>query len=231
MFRMSPLTRRRQERTIQVRLESGPRDGQLSKPRTKPLIGIIGGIASGKSTVAAEFGKLGCAVIDADAIAHELLDNETVREAILDRFGPSILNDSRGIDRGELGRIVFADGEKLATLNAIIHPRVLQQTEALLAQYDRDDRVPAVVLDMPLLIEVGWADRCDKVVFVDCVSARRLERARETRALTEQEVKKREKFQISLDTKKTLADNTIDNNSEFSTLVRQIKFIFSNIAK
>jgi dephospho-CoA kinase len=206
-------------------------DIPVSKARTKPLIGIIGAIASGKSSVAAEFGKLGCAVIDADAIGHALLDTSPVRDEIVARFGTGLLNEDGGIDRRELGRIVFADGEKLAILNAIIHPRVLQQTDLLLMRHNRDDRVKAVVLDMPLLLEVGWADRCDRVIFVDCALERRLDRARNTGSLTAQEIKKRENFQISLDTKKALADNTIDNNSEFSTLVRQIKFIFSDVAK
>ena len=211
--------------------EWAPPDIQVSKPGKKPLIGIIGAIASGKSTVAAEFGKLGCAVIDADAIVHALLDTDAVRGEIVARFGPRVLDGHGAIDRGELGRLAFADGAALARLNDILHPRVLEQTEALLARYDTDDRVKAVVLDMPLLVEVGWADRCDKVVFVECAWEQRLERAGNTRSLTEQEIKKREKFQISLDTKKALADNTIDNNSEFSTLVRQIQLIFSDIAK
>lgn len=204
---------------------------QVDKPKPKPLIGIIGAVASGKSSVAAEFAKLGCAVIDADAMAQALLDTGPVREQIVGRFGPDILNEAGQIDRRTLGKIVFADGQRLAALNEIIHPRVLQQTEQLLARYTRDDRVQAVVLDMPLLVEVGWADRCDRVLFVDCDLEHRVERAGRTRCLTEEELKKRENFQISLDTKKTLADNTIDNNSEFSTLVRQIKNIFSDITK
>jgi len=206
-------------------------DIQVSKHNRKPLIGIVGGIASGKSSVAAEFGKLGCGVIDADAIVHRLLETDAVRDEIVTRFGPGVLKDTGSVDRQELGNIVFADGEELAALNGILHPRVLDETEALLARYERDSSVSAVVLDMPLLLEVGWDRRCDKVIFVDCADERRFERARRTRALTEQEVKKRENFQISLDTKKTLADNTIDNNSEFSTLVRQINDIFSGIAK
>lgn len=207
----------------------GTPDSQVGKPRIKPLIGIIGAIASGKSSVAAEFAKLGCAVIDADAIAHALLGTGPVRDEIVERFGPSILNEAGQIDRRKLGKIVFADSERLAALNEIIHPRVLQQTEELLSRYDGEDRIKAVVLDMPLLVEVGWADRCDRVLFVDCDIERRVERAGRTRRLTEEELKKRENFQISLDTKKTLVDNIIDNNSEFSTLVRQIKIIFSDI--
>jgi len=201
----------------------------VSQPKTKPLIGIIGGIASGKSTVAAEFAKLGCAVIDADAIAHALLDAPVVRDEIVGRFGTGVLDDSGQIDRHKLGEIVFADKEKLAVLNGILHPRVFHRTEELLARYERDDLVKAVVLDMPLLIEADWAKRCDRIVFVDCRAQQRWARAKRTRALSEEEIKIRENFQISLDTKATLADNTIDNNSGFSTLVRQIQFIFSDI--
>ncbi len=164
-------------------------------------------------------------------MVHNLLESASVRNEILARFGPDVLNDNGRIDRKYLGNIVFADGEKLAALNKIIHPRVMAQTEALLTQYARDNRFKAIVLDMPLLVEVGWANRCDRIVFVDCSLERRLERARKKCALTAEDLKKRENFQISLDTKKTLADNTIDNNSEFSTLVRQIRFIFSDIAK
>jgi len=203
----------------------------VSNPRKKPLIGIIGGIAAGKSCVAAEFGKLGCAVIDADTVAHEVLEDDPVRDEIIRQFGPGALSETGRVDRPKLGRIVFADGEKLATLNRIIHPRVFRRTEELLARYERDEAVRAVVLDMPLLIEVGWAERCDRIVFVHCTQERRWDRAKRTRGLTGQEVKNRENFQISLDTKRTLADNTVDNNSGFSTLVRQIKIIFSDVVK
>jgi dephospho-CoA kinase len=130
-----------------------------------------------------------------------------------------------------MGQLVFADRRKLAALNEIIHPRVLGRTEALVAQYQRDDGVAAIILDVPLLIDVGWADRCDRVLFVDCALSRRVERAGRNGALTEQDIKIRENFQISVDEKATLADNTIDNNSELSTLVRQIKTIFSEIMK
>ena len=202
----------------------------VSNPRKKPIIGIIGGIASGKSTVAAQFGKLGCAVISADAIAHDLLGQEPVRDEIVRQFGRGILHPSGQIDRRRLAQIVFADAEKLCLLNKMMHPRVLARTEELIAEYDRCTPVRAIVLDMPLLVEVGWANRCDKLIFVRCDSAQRAGRARQAGLLDEQGIKIREKFQISLDKKAELADNTIDNNSDFSTLVRQIQDIFSDIA-
>jgi len=224
------LTQSRPRGRVPRRNGSKQSDGwTVSNPRKKPIIGIIGGVASGKSTVAAEFGKLGCAVISADALAHDLLREEPVRDELVRLFGRSILQPSGQIDRTELARVVFADPEKLRALNKVIHPRVLQRTEELIAQYNQCPHTQAIVLDMPLLVEVGWANRCDKLIFVKCDPARRVRRARQAGLLDEQGIKIREKFQISLDKKAQLADNTIDNNSDFSTLVRQIQDIFSDI--
>ncbi|MBP7051919.1 MAG: dephospho-CoA kinase [Phycisphaerae bacterium] len=199
-------------------------------PSRKPIIGIIGGIASGKSTVATEFGKLGCGVISADALVHDLLAEEAVRDQVCELFGREILGPDGRIDRTKLARIVFADEQKLAALNRMIHPRVLQRTEELIARSSSRTDIKAIVLDMPLLVEVGWADRCDRLIFVKCDRVRRAERIRRTGRMNEQSLQARENFQISLDKKARLADNTIDNNSDFLTLVRQIQDIFSDIA-
>jgi len=203
----------------------------VGNPKKKPVIGIIGSIASGKSTVAAEFGKLGCAVISADAIAHDLLLEGPVRDRVCELFGREILQPDGRIDRRKLAVLVFADREKLAALNKVIHPRVLQRTEELIAKYNLCEHAKAIVLDMPLLVEVGWADRCDRLIFVKCDRERRADRLRHRGILDEREVEIRENFQISVDKKAELADNTIDNNSDFLTLVRQIQDIFSDIAK
>ena len=192
------------------------------------MIGIIGGFASGKSTVAAEFAKLGCKLIDADHIAHTFLANDAVKKEIVASFGREILNSTGRIDRKKLAVKVFAETEKLALLNKIIHPLVLQRTEELMEQHCHDDRVKAVVLDMPLLLEVGWADRCDRLIFVQCNDELRACRAKK-KGFDENQLKIRENFQISLDKKETLADNTVVNNSDFSALVRQVADIFSDI--
>jgi dephospho-CoA kinase len=204
---------------------------RVGNPTEKLLIGIIGGIASGKSTVAAEFERLGCAVIDADLIVHELLKEDVVRDEIVQLFGPEVLNACGEMDRKRLAAIVFADTKQLSALNKVIHPRVFARTKELIAQYNRSSHTKAIVLDMPLLVEVGWADRCDRVIFVECDRERRVERARRTGRLNEREIEIRENSQISLDKKAAMADNIVDNNSDFSTLVRQIKEIFSEIAK
>jgi dephospho-CoA kinase len=194
----------------------------------KPIIGIMGGIGSGKSTVAAEFAKLGCKVIDADKIAHELLKNDAVKEKIVAFFGRDIVDSKANINRKRLGEIVFADDNKLTMLNGIIHPLVIERVEELIEQYKRQNQIKAVVLDMPLLVEIGWAGRCNELIFVDCKEKIRAERAKKM-GFDENQLKIRENFQISLDNKASLADNTIENNSDFSAMVRQVADIFSDI--
>ena len=193
----------------------------------KPIIGILGGIGSGKSTVAAEFVKLGCKVIDADKIAHELLEKKAVREKIVGLFGLAILDSAGKIDHRKLAEVVFADADKLSSLNKTIHPLVLERAEVLIKQYNRQNQVKAIVLDMPLLAEVGWAGRCNKLIFVDCKRQLRLNRAKKM-GFDENQFKIRENFQISLDNKAGLADNIVDNNSGLLALAKQVAGIFSD---
>jgi len=195
----------------------------------KPIIGILGGVGSGKSTVAAEFGKLGCQVIDADKIAHELLDEPEVKKKITASFGNAILDSAGKIDRKRLADVVFTNGDKLSLLNSIIHPFVLARVERLIARYSHQSKVKAIVLDMPLLVEVGWDKRCDRLIFVDCKQQLRWERAKKIGLFDENCVKIRENFQISLDKKVGLADNVVNNNSDFSALAKQVADIFSYI--
>jgi dephospho-CoA kinase len=201
----------------------------VSSSGRKPIIGILGGIGSGKSTVASEFAKLGCAVVDADKIAHRLLDEAGVREEIVGLFGREILDPAGKIDRGKLAKIVFADPEKLLLLNKTVHPLVLKETEKLIRRHNGQSRVTAIVLDMPLLLEVGWEKRCDRLVFVECDLRIRAERAKKMGIFDENQLKVRENSQISLDKKVGVADNIIENNSGFSALVRQVANIFSSV--
>ena len=200
----------------------------VGKIAEKPVIGILGGIGSGKSTIAAEFAKLGCKVIDADRIAHELLQEPPVREKVMSLFGQGVLDSSGEIDRRKLAEIVFADDCMLASLNRIIHPLVLQRTQELIEQSKSQNQVKAIILDMPLLVEVGWHKKCDKLIFVDCEQKLRQVRAKKM-GFDKKQIKIRENFQISLDNKASLADNTIENNSDFSAIAKQVTGIFSYI--
>jgi dephospho-CoA kinase len=200
----------------------------VGKIAEKTVIGILGGIGSGKSTIAAELARLGCKVIDADRIAHELLDESSVREKVADLFGQAVLDSSGKIDRVKLAKAAFADVQMLESLNRIIHPPVLKRTQELIEKFESQTQVKTIVLDMPLLVEVGWHKKCDKLIFVNCEKKLRLQRAKKM-GFDKNQVKIRENFQISLDNKASLADNTIENNSDFSAIVRQVTEIFSYI--
>ncbi len=157
------------------------------------------------------------------------LTKKTVQDKIVALFGKNILDSSGKIDRKKLADIVFADADKLSSLNKIVHPSVLGRAEELIRRYNRQNQVKAIVLDMPLLVEVGWAKRCDKLIFVDCKRQLRVDRAKKMGVFDENQLKIRENFQISLDNKVAIADNTVDNNSDFSALARQVTDIFSYI--
>ena len=200
----------------------------MDKAENKIIIGILGGIGSGKSTVAAEFVKLGCGLIDADKIAHELLEEKPVKEKIIYLFGDSILDSCGKLSHKKLADIVFNDSKKLSMLDGIIHPLVLKKTEDLIEKFNKQNQVKAIVLDMPLLLEVGWDKRCDRLIFIDCEEKIRAERVKK-KEFNKNQLKIRENFQISLDKKSSIADNIVVNNSGFSTLVKQVADIFSYI--
>lgn len=204
---------------------------QVEKDTHKPVIGILGSIGSGKSTVASELGKLGCAVIDADELAHNQLEESEIKRKIIKLFGKEILNKDGNIDRKALGEIVFSDAEKLSLLTRLIHPPVLAQISELIDQYQMDKSTKAIVLDMPLLMEVGWHKKCDTLIFVKCDKAKRLERAKKSGVFNENQLKIRENLQISLDNKANIAENTIDNNSGLTAVARQVSELFPKIVK
>ena len=195
----------------------------------KPIIGILGGIGSGKSTVAAAFGAVGCAVIDADAIAHSLLEREDVRARLIDVLGAGILNSNGLIDRAVLGQVAFGQPETLKFLTDVLHPLVLERTDVLIEVYRGQPEVRGIVLDMPLLLEVGWEKKCDFLVFVDCGQEKRRRRIEKNAKIDFEQLKIRENFQISLDKKKEKAHYTVNNNSDKSDIAEQVAQIFSSM--
>jgi dephospho-CoA kinase len=193
----------------------------------KKIIGIIGGIASGKSRVSEAFADNGCAVIDADRIAHKLLEDPEIKSQISSIFN---LKPACGdnIDRAKLADVVFESDENLAKINNIVHPKVLEEIDKLIDQYNRDSNIRAIVLDVPLLLEVRWENKCDCLIFVECEKEIRVKRA-QNKGISEEMLKKREKFQFSLDKKINLAHYIIHNNSVWEKTNSQIIDILSNI--
>ena len=203
----------------------------VKKAEKKPIIGILGGICSGKSIVATQLGRLGCAVIDADKMAKELLNEPAIQTKIVESFGKEILGAEGRIDRGKLAKIVFSKSSQLAALTTIIHPPVLEKVDTLIEKYTNKKAFKAIVLDIPLLAEVGWEKRCDKLIFVDCEHKIRLERAKNRGFSSENELKIRENFQISLDKKQKMSHYIVYNNSDLSELALQVGRIFNCILR
>ncbi len=146
------------------------------------IVGLVGRIGAGKSTVARALAARGAEVIDADRIAHELLAEPDVVQAVVDRFGDGVVGGDGKVRRPVLAEAVFGptvEHEKaLANLEAIVHPRVRQRMEQQLADFGRVPQKPAkmVVLDVPLLMQAGFDDLCDRLVLVDCDEAERQRR-------------------------------------------------------
>ena len=188
----------------------------------KPVIGLIGGIGSGKSRVAEAFAWRGGRVIDADRIGHAALRDPEIRRQIVEHWGAGLLDESGEIVRRRLGRIVFADDADRRALEAIVHPWIGRRVreEVAAAQADADSRF--VLLDAAVMLEAGWNGVCDKLVFVDTPRSVRLERLARQRGWSENEVEARERAQLPLTEKAARADHVLENSGTMEDLERQV---------
>ncbi len=175
-------------------------------------IGLTGGIASGKSTVAKMFQERGAYLIDLDELAHFVEEpDQPAWKAIVDYFGYDILNEDRTINRVELGLIVFADQKKLSILNSIVHPAVLDEWRLRIDDLYEIDPCAVVISDVPLLIEVGMQDQVDLVILVYAAPEVQIERLMERNGCSREEAVKRLASQMPIDDKIPYADIVIDN--------------------
>jgi len=198
-------------------------------PPIKPVIGLIGGVGSGKSTVADELSALGCAVVDADAIGHKLLDDPDVQSELRRRWGDKIFTGEGKVDRSALADIVFGSRDELDALNGILHPRIGREMARAVDMAVADESVGAIVLDAPLLVEAGWNELCGYVIFVDTPPAVRYRRVSEQRGWKKENWESREKMQISLDIKRSKCDYCIDGSSSVSRLRQQVRRLYPRI--
>jgi dephospho-CoA kinase len=199
-----------------------------SKPR--PVIGLLGGIGAGKSLVASQFAKLGCKVVDADQVGHELLREPAVRRAILERFGPEVFGASGEVDRGRLAARVFANRQDLSALEAIVHPELWRRVRQAVEDA-RLTSAAAVVLDAALILEKGLDNLCTVMVYIDVPEEVRRKRAGEARGWDLSEVARREAPQISLKTKQGRADYIVDNSTSPEHTFEQVRTILSRIVR
>lgn len=195
----------------------------------KPVIGIVGGIGSGKSLVAEAFRELGAAVIDSDRLAHAELNSSEVQAELRKWWGDGVFNDSGLVDRRAVGRIVFRDPAELKRLERLLYPRIELVRKRTMASLEDDPAVRAFVLDAPKLYEAGLDRSCDAVVFVDADRGVRLIRLRESRGWSSAELQRRENLQDPLDSKRARADYVVSNNSSPGELRRQVIRVFELI--
>ena len=193
------------------------------------VLGLTGGIGSGKSLVALMFAQLGADVIDADQLARDVVEpGQPALAEIVATFGRDVLRPDGRLNRGKLAGIIFADNAARAKVNAITHPRIRERMEAEVAQ--RGSGPGVLILDIPLLYESARAGTVEKVIVVWVDPQTQIRRLLERGGLTSEEARQRMAAQMPLDEKRALADHVIDNSGSLDTTRRQVETIYRRYA-
>ncbi|MER8182469.1 dephospho-CoA kinase [Kitasatospora sp. NPDC094015] len=192
-------------------------------------IGLTGGIGAGKSEVSRQLAELGAVIVDSDLIAREVVAPGTDGlRAVVAEFGPGVLRPDGSLDRPALGAIVFADQDRLAALNAIVHPLVRARSAELEAAAGPDD---LVVHDVPLLAENGLAPLYDQVIVIDASDEVRLDRLVRLRGMAEPEARARMAAQASREDRLAVADLVIDNGGALADLAPRVREVWQRLTE
>lgn len=184
------------------------------------MIGIVGGIGSGKSAVARALEARGFLVAHSDQMGRAALEDSTIKARLVERWGDGVLNDAGQVDRSAVAGIVFADASQRRWLEAQTHPWIEAKRRALFASAPAG--TPGFVIDAPLLIEAGLHRECDLVIFVDAPREQRWQRVQASRGWDEAELARREESQLPLDVKRAAADYVVVNDGDLSTLSARV---------
>jgi dephospho-CoA kinase len=195
----------------------------------KPIIGLVGGIGSGKTFVASLFAELGAKVISADEQVHRAYADPAVQQILRQWWGSAIFDPSGQINRAAIAKEIFDRPEERKRLEALLHPIVAEERDRIMHQTAPDPRIKAFVWDVPLLLETGLDRQCDAIVFVDAPIDLRTARVTQSRGWDQQEIEKREKFQFPLDKKRDRAHYIVVNIADAATVRRQVSQVFSQI--
>ena len=191
------------------------------------IIGLTGGIATGKSTVSAMLRKLGAYIIDYDELAHQVIEpGRTAWNKIVSQFGPDILNPDQTVDRKKLGQIVFNNQDKLYWLNQVVHPAVFEADRAITLDIIRQDPQALIIKDVPLLTETAARELVEKIIVVYASLEVQLLRMFD-RGFSPEEAQKRINAQASLSEKLKFADYIIYNDGSVEETERQVQHIYS----
>ena len=196
-----------------------------------PLIALTGGIASGKSTIAQRLGELGAVVVDADALARQVVEpGEPALDAVREAFGDDVIREDGSLDRAALGRIVFADPAKRHLLNGIVHPAVLHRSHAAFrAAFAKDPRA-VVVYDVPL-IDARGVGEFDRIVVADAPEAVRVERLVSLRGMSEEDARARVAAQLSDDERRALATDLVDTSGSLDATLAAVDALWGRIGR
>jgi dephospho-CoA kinase len=195
----------------------------------KPIIGLVGGIGSGKSFVAKIFAEQGCLVIDSDAQVRLAYEDPEILATLKSWWGPEIFVPSGRVDRSAIAQRVFSQKSERQRLEELLHPWVDSARKRQMQAAAADTQVVAFVWDTPLLVESGLYAQTDAIVLVDAPADVRLARVKESRGWTADELRKRENLQSPLDKKRKIADYVIVNTAEAERIRGQVREILSRI--
>lgn len=194
------------------------------------VIGLTGGIAAGKSAVAARLAEHGAVVIDADRLAREAVEPGTPGlSAIVDRFGARVLDAAGALDRAALGAIIFGDEQDRRDLNAIVHPEVRRLFHERVAEAVEQDPDGIVVYDVPLLVEARAAEEFALVVVVDAPAAQRIERLVTLRGMDRASAESRVAAQVTDEERRALADVVIDSSGSLEGTLAQADALWAQL--
>jgi dephospho-CoA kinase len=186
-----------------------------TKSTRKPVIGLVGGIGAGKSSVATALARHGGKVVAGDPLGHEALEQKEILDRIADAFARrDILTKEGKVDRKKLGKVVFPSPVERSRLEHLVHPYIEERIREEIEKVQADPTARFVVLDAAVMLEAGWDDECDKLIFVDAPRPARLARVMSQRGWTDTELANREAVQMPAEKKKERADAVIDNGGQ-----------------
>ncbi|MGH9631854.1 MAG: dephospho-CoA kinase [Bryobacteraceae bacterium] len=193
-------------------------------------VGLTGGLASGKSFVGRTLEELGCHLVRADELGHAVLARGgEAYEGVIREFGPAILDASGEINRRRLAAEAFADAERLAILNGLVHPPVIRREEELIEQASRKDPNGIVVVEAAILIETGSYKRFERLILVVCSEEEQIRRAMHRDAYTLEEAQARLRRQLPLSEKRKFADYVIDTTGTKEMTVAQTREVYESL--
>ncbi|MFK0241885.1 dephospho-CoA kinase [Microbacterium sp. NPDC090281] len=196
-----------------------------------PLIALTGGIASGKSTIARRLAEHGAIIVDADQIVRDVQSpGSPVLERIAEAFGADVVAPDGSLDRAALGAQVFGDADLLASLNAIVHPAVRDESQRRFDDALRDDAEAVVVYDVPLLVEARVDDPWDLIVVAHAPAELRRQRLVELRGMVERAAQERIDAQVSDDRRLAIADVVIDTSGTLERTIEQTDALWERIS-